>query len=112
MDKRRFGILLSLGLIVSIISVIPVITERNQNRQSASQLEFDFYSLVTTFGNEIPVVVRFSVDMNSELMDEMTSLGIEFSLGNAYASSIGDYYLLRGSPEGLTTIAEKGFFRL
>ncbi|MEE8182147.1 MAG: hypothetical protein V3T87_02420, partial [Candidatus Thorarchaeota archaeon] len=68
----------------------------------------DFWSLAETFGNEIPVVVRFSGILTDSMADELESLGIRFSLGNAVSSRVGDHYVMRGTAEGLSVLAEMG----
>ncbi|MHA1484012.1 MAG: hypothetical protein ACTSPR_01690, partial [Candidatus Thorarchaeota archaeon] len=68
--------------------------------------DLDFWFLAETFGNEIPIVVRFSDILTDSLAEELDSLGIRFSFGNSVSSRVGDHYVMRCTAEGLSILAE------
>ncbi len=68
----------------------------------------DFFSLTKTFGDSIPVVVRFNQPMSAQLKNTLRVLDLTFCLGSADASHVGPFYLIQGSPGGLTTLQGLG----
>ena len=92
------------GALVSGYQTPQVTTEGNHRLTEA----VDFYSLTDTFGESIPVVVRFDRPMDDYLKDMVRALEISFSLGSADVSHIGPYYLLEGSADSLTTLRNLG----
>ena len=107
----RKVILGTLLLIVLILGFIPLISPQPKKvtmAENDAARNLDFWSLAETFGNEIPVVVRFSDILTDSLAKELELLGIRFSLGNSVSSRVGDHYVMRGTAEGLSILAEMG----
>jgi subtilisin family serine protease len=71
-------------------------------------ISLDFKSLSEVYGEEIPVVVRFTRGVTQELQQLISSLDLEFSLGSVSRSHIGPYYLLEGSSSGLKGLINMG----
>ncbi|MFW9944428.1 MAG: hypothetical protein ACFFB7_05465, partial [Candidatus Sifarchaeia archaeon] len=107
MKKRLVGTLLVAILVLSLVPAIPFIFEGFQRRTSSP---IDFQTLRGQYGDEIPVVVRFTQTLNPDRVSELASIGVRFSLGSPEMSRVGEYYILRGSPEGLSSLQHRGSF--
>jgi len=105
--KRLVGTLLVVILVLSLVPAIPLILDWVQGRTSSP---IDFQSLGGQYGNDIPVVVRFTQPLNPDRESELASIGVRFSLGSPEMSRVGEYYILRGSPEGLSSLQDRGSF--
>jgi len=103
----------TLMLVLLMIPVVPVIvlpfSSTVAPRETAVSLP-DFHALAKTFGEDIPLVVRFSEVLSPENVAKLTSMGIRFSFQDPELSSVGDLYLLRGDSESLDCLAREGFF--
>ncbi len=108
MRKIILGTLLLVVLILGFIPLMPSQPEKVMMAENDAARDLDFWSLAETFGNEIPVVVRFSDIPTDSLAEELELLGIRFSLGNSVSSRVGDYYVMRGTAEGFSILVEMG----
>lgn len=103
-----------LGTLLLVILILGFIPPMHPQSAEAPMIEndgvgdLDFWSLEETFGNEIPVVVRFSDILTNSLAEELELLGVRFSLGNSVSSRVGDHYVMRGTAEGLSILADMG----
>jgi len=106
---------LACTLLILVLIFIPVypIDENGDDRivdemRNKPITNINFHSLTEQFGDEIPVVVKFSTPLDYNILNILNSLEIEFSFGSASDSNFGDYYLLRGSPDGLDELLKAG----
>jgi subtilisin family serine protease len=70
----------------------------------------DFHSLTDTYGADIPVIVEFAQPLTEPRLAELSANGIRFALGPPEMSRVGDYYVLRGSADGLSTMQDTRIF--
>ena len=102
-------LLITLLLFIFMLPLMPMaspLTVETRDTVNDAMAYLDFYSLAESFGEEIPVVVRFSNVLTQSEIDEIRSLGIRFSLGNPANSRVENFYVLRGPAEGLSKLAE------
>ncbi|MFQ5832302.1 MAG: hypothetical protein ACE5H4_06355, partial [Candidatus Thorarchaeota archaeon] len=109
MLKREYvGILVIAILSLSAFNLTnSVITHTLEEPQSA-QTGIEFSRQIGAFAEDVPVVIRFSEELNEETASEIQNLGIRFSFGTPSLSSIGPYFLIRGTSESLKTIIARG----
>ena len=109
MQRKVTSTLLMLCLILSSIPVILYTnpTEEVRSRQ-IEPMAFDFDSLSEVYGDMIPIVAQFDNGLSEELIDIISSLNLEFSLGSASKSHIGPYYLLEGNTNSLQALSDLG----
>jgi hypothetical protein len=109
LQKREYVcILVVVILSISLFSLRNDIDSPLNNEPRSSQIGTDFLKQSKAFADDIPVVVRFTNELNDEIASEIQTLGIRFSFGTPSLSSIGQYYLLRGSSESFKTIIARG----
>ncbi|MGY5862531.1 MAG: hypothetical protein RTU09_09205, partial [Candidatus Thorarchaeota archaeon] len=108
MRKVILGTLMLVMLISGFIPLMPSQSVETAVATTDAAGNLDFWSLAETFGNEIPVVVRFSDILADSLAEELELLGVRFSLGSSASSRVGDCYVMRGTAEGLTILAKMG----
>jgi hypothetical protein len=97
-------------LLVIVLIIPPIIPLSHNNGSITSESipkgrDLNFHALTESFGDKIPVVVRFKQPIEY-IQDYLESLDIQFCFGTPDASNLGDYYLMRGSPDSLTQIAK------
>ncbi|MFW9965454.1 MAG: S8 family serine peptidase, partial [Candidatus Sifarchaeia archaeon] len=107
MKKSMMGTLLAILLVLPIIPLIPYNFDVDEASNELVEREIDYQALTETFGDEIPVVVQFSKFAQIGIVE---SLGVRFSAGSPDKSHIGDYYLMKGTPEALETLDSMGYF--
>ncbi|MFW9907867.1 MAG: S8 family serine peptidase [Candidatus Thorarchaeota archaeon] len=69
--------------------------ERSHSMSTPREMSFEHLS--AQFGSEIPVVVTFEEISQKVVSDLVESLGLQFSLGTAKSSNMGNFYLIEGS---------------
>ncbi|MFW9911814.1 MAG: S8 family serine peptidase [Candidatus Thorarchaeota archaeon] len=111
----RKGLICTLLVTIFLIPLIPSLPallggQEFQSIQGDTDVALDFYALSLTYGSEIPVVVRFAEPLKKSMVSELEAHGIQFSLGSPGMSQVGDYYVLRGSADGLSAMQSSGVF--
>ncbi|MHA2603110.1 MAG: S8 family serine peptidase [Candidatus Thorarchaeota archaeon SMTZ1-83] len=107
MKKSLMVTLLVILLILPIIPLIPFPSDLDEPTNELVERDVDYQTLRETFGDEIPIVVQFSKIAQIGVVE---SLGVRFSAGSPDKSHIGDYYLMRGTPDALETLDSMGYF--
>ena len=109
MQRKATSTLLMLCLILSSIPIVLYIvpTQEVQPLQIEPTV-VDFDSLSEVYGERIPVVAQFDDGISGELLDIISSLNLDFSLGSASKSHVGPYYLLEGNSDSLQALSDLG----
>ncbi|MHA2004048.1 MAG: S8 family serine peptidase, partial [Candidatus Thorarchaeota archaeon] len=112
MRKGLISTLLVLLILMPIIPSLPALFggEDYSPNQTVSQVPLDFHALTATYGSEIPVVAKFAQPLTESRLSELETHGIRFSLGSPDMSRVGDYYVMRGSADGLSAMQNYGVF--
>lgn len=109
MQRKVISALLSVCLILSSIPVLVNILPIEEVQQSQIKpVTLNYNSLSELYGEKIPVVVQFEQDLTPGLLNIISSLQLEFSLGSPSNSHIGSFYLLSGSPDSLQALIDMG----
>ena len=109
MQRKAIGTLLALSLVLSSIPALFYILPMERELQAQAQsISLDFDALAEIYGEQIPVVVRFDQRLTSGLLEVISTLDLEFSLGSASESHIGSYYLLKGNSNSLLALIDIG----
>ncbi|MGM0686657.1 MAG: S8 family serine peptidase [Promethearchaeati archaeon] len=88
-------------------SAIP--NEESMPRVRADQ-EIDLAHLTEEYGESIPIVARLNESLDTDTTTFLKDVGLSFSLGSPYMSSVGRYYLLEGPAEGIECCLQNGIF--
>ena len=109
MQRKLASTLLILCLIVSAIPFLFDDSSEGVTLQPTSEpMALDFNALAEIYGEQIPVVIRFEDDLSKGIENLITSLNLEFSLGDVSESHIGPYYLLKGPANSLQALTNLG----
>jgi len=109
LQKRAYVSILVIAILsISLFNLSDNKSPSVLNEPQSSQIGTDFLRQIEAFVDDLPVVVRFSEELNDEIASEIQTLGIRFSFGTPSLSSIGPYFLVRGSSESFKTIIARG----
>ncbi|MFX1560633.1 MAG: S8 family serine peptidase [Promethearchaeota archaeon] len=109
MQRKLISTLLMLCLILSSVPILlSVLPEEKVQRSLIEPKTLNYDSLSEIYGERIPVVVRFEQDLSSGLLNIISSLQLQFSLGSPSKSHIGSFYLLSGTPDSLQSLVNMG----
>ncbi len=106
--REYVGILVIAILSVSAFNLTSGVITRALEGPQSTQTAIEFSRQIEAFADDVPVVIRFSEELNDEIAFELHNLGIRFSFGTPSLSSVGPYFLVRGSSESLKTIIARG----
>ncbi|MHA2068008.1 MAG: hypothetical protein ACXABY_26905 [Candidatus Thorarchaeota archaeon] len=113
MRKGLISALLVLLFLMPLIPSLPAFLggEDFATGQTEGNAILDFHSLTSTFGADIPVVAEFAQPLTKNRLAELNAAGVKFALGSLEMSRVGEYYVLRGSADGLSAMQDNGVFR-
>ncbi|MFX0053520.1 MAG: S8 family serine peptidase [Candidatus Hermodarchaeota archaeon] len=111
----RKGLICTLLLLLFLIPLIPSIPAYFGAEDSSAQhtpriKPIDFHAMTETYGPEIPLVVEFAQPLTEIQILKLEANGVRFTFGTPSMSQVGNYYLIRGSADGLATMYESGVF--
>ncbi|MFW9800823.1 MAG: hypothetical protein ACFFD9_10325, partial [Candidatus Thorarchaeota archaeon] len=107
-NREYVGILVIAILSVSAFSLSRGIVTHGLEEPLSTQTGIHFLKQIEALADDVPAVIRFSEELNDEVIFELRNLGIRFSFGTPSLSSVGPYFLVRGTSESLKTIIARG----
>ncbi len=112
MQRKTISTLLTLCLVLSSVPTFYYFISNNEPLIAENKpTPLDFAALAEVFGDQIPIVAKFDNGLSSDLINIISELDIEFSLGNQKNSHIGPYYLLEGDPDSLDALVKMGIVK-
>jgi subtilisin family serine protease len=109
LQRREYvGILVVAILSISLFSLSNSMITPPQDETQSSQIGIGFLKQIEAFVDDIPVVVKFSDELNDDITSEIQTLGIQFSFGTPSLSSIGPYYLVHGNAKAFRSLIARG----
>jgi subtilisin family serine protease len=94
-----------------VVPPIPTAQIQAAEVETAANIPLDFHTLAGKYGEQIPVVAKFTDALTSFDAELLKSFGVSFGLGSAKDSYLAGYYLLRGSAESLELLKASGLVK-
>ncbi|MHA2350699.1 MAG: hypothetical protein ACXADL_13840 [Candidatus Thorarchaeota archaeon] len=111
MKRTLFCTLIIILTVLLVVPPIPTAQIQAAEVETAANIPLDFHTLAGKYGEQIPVVAKFTDALTSFDADLLKSFGVSFSLGSAKDSYLAGYYLLRGSAESLELLKASGLVK-
>lgn len=110
LQGKSIGTLLILCLVLSSVPALYNLVSESepQYTESRPSTMLDFAALAVIYGDQIPIVAKFDNGLSKNLINLISELNLEFTLGSEKNSHVGPYYLLEGSSDSLEALVEMG----
>ncbi|MHA2375068.1 MAG: S8 family serine peptidase [Candidatus Thorarchaeota archaeon] len=111
MKRTMFCTLIIILAVLLVVPPIPTAQSQQVNAETSVNIPLDFHSLAGNYGEQIPVVAKFTNTLTADDANLLQAMGVSFSLGSAKESQLAGYYLLRGSAESLELLKASGLVK-
>jgi hypothetical protein len=110
LQKKSISTLFALCLILSSVPALYNFVSEGEPQYTESRPTtiLDFAALAVIYGDQIPIVAKFDNGLSKDLINLISELNLEFTLGSERNSHVGPYYLLEGSSDSLEALVEMG----
>jgi subtilisin family serine protease len=109
MQRKIIGTSLILVFIIAAIPLWGFASNADYDEtMEIDHMQINLEALAKTYGDCIPVSVRFKGGLTPAMDTLVNNLQLKFTLDSASMSHVGQYYLLEGSASGLSALLESG----